>query len=116
MMDTNATVVHTVYKETVAKKYLAPIQLVGRIKLSPTLGELPVEAVQVDAEFIIPTQELTDKGIPHTPADLDTLKKAKFSYKGVNYLIEKIDPLTNVADEYLFFSFQCNEEKKKSVR
>jgi hypothetical protein len=116
LMDTANTAVNQVYKETVIKRYQYPINLVGRVKLNPDHSEIPVEAINIDAMITIPTKELDDKKVSHTPEYLEDLKKAKFEYKGVGYLIDTIYPMTNLADEYLTFNFLCKKEKNKSVR
>lgn len=106
-----------IYDETSKKVYQdPPIQLIGRIQTTFTQGEDPVEGVQIDAVITIPTKQLITKQIPHqTDKDLETLKKAKFSYDGFEYLVEKVVPKTLVADKWQMYDFNCRIEKKTSL-
>lgn len=105
-----------IYEETSRKVYLDPIQLIGRIQTTFTQGEEPVEGVQIDAVITIPTKQLITKQIPHlTDEDLETLKKAKFTYDGFEYLVEKVVPKTLVADMWQMYDFNCRVEKKSSL-
>lgn len=115
LLNEEATSVN-VYEETSKKVYRDPIQLIGRIQTTFTQGELPVESVQIDAVITIPTKQLITKEIPHlTEEDLETLKKAKFSYDGFEYLVEKVVPKTLIADKWQMYSFECRVEKKSSL-
>lgn len=110
---------HTnIYEESHdSKEYLDPITLIGRIRTTFTQGELPVESVQIDAVITIPTKQLITNQIPHiTESDLETLKKAKFSYDGFEYLVEKVEPKTLVADKWQMYDFMCRVDKKSSLR
>lgn len=105
-----------IYDETPKKVYKEPIQLIGRIKTTFIQGEDPVESIQTDAVVTIPTKQLITKNIPHqTDADLETLKKGKFSYDGFEYLIDKVTPKTLVADKWQMYDFVCSIDKKTSL-
>ena len=105
-----------VYDETPKKVYKAPIPLVGRITTTSTQGEDPIEGVQLDASITIPTKQLITNFIPHqTDKDLETLKKAKFSYGGFEYLVEKVTPKTLVADKWQMYDFKCRVDKNTSL-
>lgn len=105
-----------VYQETTAKVYSKdPILLVGRVVTTFEQGEKPVEAVQTDAVISIPTKQLILNGIPHdTDQDLETLKKGKFTYRGIDYVIDIVSPTTLVADVWQVYKFSCRVEKKSS--
>lgn len=105
-----------IYEETDVKVYHDPIQLTGRIQTTFTQGEDPVEGVQIDAVITIPTKQLITKGIPHeTKSDLEELKKAKFSYDGFEYLVDKVVPKTLVADKWQMYDFHCHKDKNTSL-
>lgn len=105
-----------IYDEAIDKKYLDPIKLIGRIQTTFTQGENPVESVQTEAVITIPTKQLITNNIPHaTDEDLETLKKGKFSYDGVEYLVEKVTPKTLVADKWQMYDFSCRVDKKSSL-
>ena len=115
LLDEEETIVN-IYDETTDKLYLDPISLVGRIQTTFTQGELPVQGVQIDAVITIPTKQLITNQIPHqTEADLETLKKGKFSYDGFEYLVEKVVPKTLVADKWQMYDFMCRVDKKSSL-
>lgn len=106
----------SVYEESKEKVYQDPIQLIGRIKTTFVQGEDPVEGVQTNAVVTIPTKQLITKNIPHqTDADLETLKKGKFSYDGFEYLIDKVTPKTLVADKWQMYDFECHKDKNTSL-
>lgn len=105
-----------VYDETPRKVYSPPIQLIGRIKTTFTEGEDPIESVQTKAVITIPTKQLITKSVPHqTESDLETLRKAKFSYDGFEYLVDKVTPKTLVADKWQMYEFGCSVDKKSSL-
>lgn len=115
LLDEEETI-RNIYDETSKKVYSNPIQLIGRIQTTFTQGEDPVEGVQVDAIITLPTKQLITKKIPHqTMEDLETLKKGKFSYDGIEYLIEKVVPKTLVADKWQMYDFICKLETKSSL-
>ena len=106
-----------IYEETTDKVYLDPIQLIGRIQTTFTQGENPVESIQVDAVITIPTKQLITHQIPHeTEFDLNTLRKAKFAYDGIEYLIDKVVPTTLVADKWQMYKFYCQVDKKTYLK
>ena len=115
MLDEEATKTN-VYEETSEKVYLSPISLIGRIQTTFMQGENPVESVQIDAVITIPTKQLITKLIPHeTDEDLETLRKAKFSYDGIEYLVNEVKPKTLVADKWQMYDFMCSVDKKTSL-
>lgn len=116
LLDEESTQVNVYDEDVTEKVYREPIQLVGRIKTTFLQGEDPVEGVQIDAVVTVPTKQLITKNIPHqTDEDLETLKKAKFSYDGFEYLVEKVTPKTLVADKWQMYDFSCRVDKKTSL-
>lgn len=114
-LNTEATKTN-VYGETPVKAYHNPIPLIGRITTTMIQGENPIETVQVDAVITIPTKQLVTKKIPHkTEVDLETLKRGKFSYKGIEYLVSEVKPKTLVADMWQMYDFMCSVDKKTSL-
>ena len=115
-LDEKSTQVN-IYDEVVDEKvYHDPTILIGRIQTTFTQGELPVEGVQIDAVITIPTKQLITNGILHeTQEDLEALKKAKFSYDDIEYLVEKVVPKTLVADKWQMYDFMCRVDKKSSL-
>lgn len=105
-----------VYNETLEKVYKEPVNLVAKVTTTFTQGELYVESVKIDAVFSIPTKQLITNEIPHeTSEDLELLKKAKFTYKGFDYLIKKVTPKTLVADMWQVYDFECYVESNSSL-
>lgn len=100
-----------VYDETGDKKYLTPIQLVGKFALSSNEGEEVVEGVQEFVVATIPTKELITKSVPHTPQDYDTLRKGVISYKSVDYTVVDVKPRVNIDDCFMFYDFVCEKPK-----
>lgn len=115
LLDGESTEIN-IYEETTDKVYLEPTQLIGRIQTTFTQGENPVESIQVDAIITIPTKQLITKQIPHeTESDLEVLRKAKFAYDGIEYLVNKVVPKTLIADKWQMYSFECCIDKKSSL-
>lgn len=100
-----------VYDETVQKKYLDPIQLVGKFALSMGQGEQVVEGIQDYVTATIPTKSLLDNNVDITPENYDTLKKGAISYKGVDYNIVQVRPIVNIDDVFQFYVFYCEKPK-----
>ena len=100
-----------VYEETTQKKYLDPIQLVGKFALSMEQGEQVVEGVQDYVTATIPTKSLLDKNVDITPENYETLKKGAISYKDVDYNIIQVRPIVNIDDVFQFYVFYCEKPK-----
>lgn len=115
LLDEDETEVN-IYGESPEKVYQKSIQLVGRIQTTFEQGDDPVEGVKIDAVITIPTKQLISNQIPHqTEENLETLRKAKFSYDGFEYLVEKVVPKTLVADKWQLYEFSCRVDKKTSL-
>ena len=100
-----------VYEETTQKKYLDPIQLVGKFSLSMEQGEQVVEGIQDYATATIPTKSLLDNNVDITPENYETFKKGAISYKGVDYNIVQVKPIVNIDDVFQFYVFYCEKPK-----
>ena len=100
-----------VYEETIQKKYLDPIQLVGKFALSMEQGEQVVEGIQDYVTATIPTKSLLDNNVDITPENYETLKKGAISYKGVDYNIVQVRPIVNIDDVFQFYVFYCEKPK-----
>ena len=100
-----------VYEETTQKKYLDPIQLVGKFSLSMEQGEQVVEGIQDYVTATIPTKSLLDNNVDITPENYETLKKGVISYKGVDYNIVQVRPIVNIDDVFQFYVFYCEKPK-----
>lgn len=115
LMDEENTVTN-VYDETPEKIYHEPIQLIGRIRTSVEQGENPVESLQVDAVITLPTKQLISNEIAHeTWEDLETLRKGKFKYDDIEYLVNEVRPNTLVADKWQMYNFYCSKDKLPSL-
>lgn len=104
-----------IYKEAVEKFYdnFNVYELVAKVTTTFAEGELPIEDVQVDAVFTVPTKQLIQHSLPRTTMeDLKTLAKGKLEYKGITYLIHRVVPKTLVADEWQMYDFICYIDKK----
>ena len=100
-----------VYEETTQKKYLDPIQLVGKFALSMEQGEQVVEGIQDYVTATIPTKSLLDNNVDITPENYETLKQGAISYKGVDYNIVQVRPIVNIDDVFQFYVFYCEKPK-----
>ena len=100
-----------VYEETTQKKYLDPIQLVGKFALSMEQGEQVVEGIQDYVTATIPTKSLLDNNVDITPENYETLKKGAIGYKGVDYNIVQVRPIVNIDDVFQFYVFYCEKPK-----
>lgn len=110
LLDENTTKTN-IYEETKDKKYLEPIQLVGKFTSSLEQGEQEVEGIQEYVTVTIPTKSLLDNGIDITPQNYTTLKKGVIEYKGVSYEIESVRPNVNIDDVFQFYVFSCKKPK-----
>jgi hypothetical protein len=105
LLDEKGTQVNDLYKETKKKVYKDPIQLLG--KISSTI-EKQEDADQGSVETLtvkIPAKELIDKAVPHSVNDIPTLRKARITYGGKHYYVDKVNCQTNIEDVYLFYEF-----------
>lgn len=105
--------VTNIYEETPHKKYLEPIQLVGKFSLTKSQGEEDVEGLQDYATATIPTKSLLDKNIDFSPQNLDTLEKGVIHYDGVDYEIKQVRPMTNIDNVFQFYVFYCEKPKTR---
>ena len=109
--DTNT--VTNIYEETKHKKYLEPLQLVGKFSLTMGQGEENVEGIQDYATATIPTKSLLDKNVDISPQNYDTLKKGVIHYDGVDYEIKQVRPTTNIDNVFQFYVFYCEKPKTR---
>ena len=106
-----------VYKETANKKYLEPVRVAGEINTTFAQGENVVEGIEIDALIRVPTKQIQASGIPHeTLEDLETLRKSKVRFAGVEYLVHKVTPKTLIAEIWHFYDFACLVDKNVSVK
>lgn len=112
LLDEKNTVTN-VYEETSNKKYLEPLQLVGKVSLDVSQGEQVVEGNQDSAQFTIPAKSLLLKGVDLSPNSYDSLEKGVISYKGVDYDIKQVKPTTNIDDVFQFYVFSCEKPKTR---
>ena len=100
-----------IYNETKSKKYLTPIQLVGKVSLTMSEGEEVVEGVKETATVTIPTKSLLDNNIDISPENRATLEKGVIHYDGVDYEIKQVTPTTNIDNVFQFYVFNCEKPK-----
>ena len=112
LLDENNTV-NNIYGETKSKKYLDPIQLVGKFALSKEQGEEDVEGIKDYATATIPTKSLLDNNIDITPQNYSTLEKGVICYEGVDYEIKQVIPTTNIDNVFQFYVFYCGKPKAR---
>ena len=106
LLDEKNTVTN-IYEETNKKKYLEPLQLVGKFALSVAQGEQEVEGVQDYVTVTIPTKSLLDNNVDISPQNYDTLEKGVIHYDGVDYEIKQVRPTTNIDNVFQFYVFYC---------
>lgn len=112
LLDEDSTVTN-IYEETKEKKYLAPIQLVGKFTYSVSQGEQEVEGNQEVVTVNVPTKSLLDKGVNLAPENYKTLEKGVISYEGVDYEIKQVKPTTNIDNVFQFYVFYCEKPKNR---
>lgn len=108
-----AETIPNIYEEAPEKVYAEPIKLVGGVRLNVSISEnpaIPATLVVKDAVIKIPTKQLIENNIPFTSEDdLKELRKGRFVYKKVEYLIDYIRPQTFVADMWQVYAFECSK-------
>ena len=106
----NVETIPNIYEEAPEKVYTEPIKLVGGVRLSVNISDNPATLVMKDAVIKIPTKQLIENNIPFTSEDdLKELRKGRFIYKEVEYLIDCIRPQTFVADMWQVYAFECSK-------
>lgn len=115
LMDEFGTMTN-IYGESTDKVYTDPIPLVAKVSTDFSLeGELPSD-IKVDAFIKVPTKQLLKAGLITkeyvTEEELEKLRKAKFTYGGIDYLVSYIQPKTLIADIWHFYDFYCYVDKK----
>jgi hypothetical protein len=115
LLDTVNTVVDEVYHESDNKVYLPPILLLGKVAEGDFKeSDIPIEQVKFNMLFTVPTKEMEVKKVPFiTDEEISNLKKAKFTYNGVKYIVQYIAPTTRIGGTYLTFKFYCLKEPIK---
>lgn len=115
-MDEENTDIIDLYQESLVKKYKEPIDLWAKVSVTrEPEGEVDVDKGSVRATIIVPTKDLMNKNIDFSTGNYDTLEKGIFEFKEAYYQIEKLTPMTAVANEFLFFKFICTEVKTDSL-
>ena len=112
LLDEKNTVTN-IYEETKQKKYLEPIQLVGKFSLDTVQGEEDVEGNQDYVTATIPTKSLLDNNVDISPNNYSTLEKGVIHYKGVDYSVKRVRPTTNIDDVFQFYVFYCEKPKTR---
>lgn len=112
LLDEKSTV-SNIYNEAKNKKYLEPIQLVGKFSMTMEQGEQEVEGIQDYVTVTVPTKSLLDNNVDITPQNYETLKKGAIVYKEVEYTIAKVVPKTNIDDVFQFYVFYCEKPKTR---
>lgn len=107
------TTVTNIYEESKQKKYLEPIQLVGKFSLSRSQGEEVVEGNQDYVTANIPTKSLLDNHVDISPKNYSTLEKGVIHYDGVDYEIKQVRPTTNIDGVFQFYVFYCEKPKTR---
>lgn len=117
ILDTTETVAN-IYREVPrdAKVYLDPIKVAAKVETSSTEESDHDQPPTRRVKITIPTKQLILNNIPRkSQQDLDDLRKVKFKYAGVEYVVDNVLPRTLVADEYHVYIFDCHEPQRKSV-
>lgn len=112
--ETNTNIYREVARD--AKVYLDPIKVAAKVETSSTEeadhDSPPVRRVKIT----IPTKQLILHEIPRkTQQELDELRKVKFKYAGMEFMVDNVIPRTLVADEFHVYIFDCHENVRKSV-
>jgi hypothetical protein len=103
-----------IYGETKKKKYEGPIPVVAKIVLSAIDDEASSTFKDIvrTATITLPTKQLIDNGIGYeTREELKKLEQMKFVYRGLEFLVTKVNPKTLVADIWQMYEFRCIQNK-----
>lgn len=100
-----------VYDETKYKVYKPPVKLVCQARLTPTQGQEDVKGIKDQAVFVVPLKSLQLNNLGVTNDDLDIMRKGVIEFHGVYYTIDNILPKAYVEDVFLFYHFECTEDK-----
>lgn len=100
-----------VYGERKEKYFEAPILLVSTAKLDPTFGAQPIEDIKNTAEFKVPLKSLQLNNVELKNSDLDSLRDSIIEFQGVFYEVLNVKPTTYIEDVFLFYTFECKEDK-----
>ena len=110
MLDLENTEVDTLYEEAMDKHYKEPIEVVAKVELSRSFGELLPETVGTTANVRIPSKVLIDLDIPfETEQDLKALEQCLIEYRGMKFNIAIAKPTVLVGDTYIFMDLSCTE-------
>ena len=100
----------SIYGECKYKKYKEPIKLVCRVKMESHQGSNYMEVVKKEPQFVVPFNDMQQKGLDVSNDGLLNMKKGVIEFHGDYYTIDEILPVCYIADTYLFYHFMCTED------
>lgn len=99
-----------IYQEDRFKEYGEPLLLVARVIVTPEVKEQDVKEPIAKAVITVTFKSLRDNGLDTSIQNLKELKKGYLRYKDTYYEIKKIKPQSFIADTYLTYAFECEED------
>ena len=109
-MDEEQTDIDDLYKESEHKKYLEPIEILGKVVPDLPHAENPKMGVENTLTITVPTKSLMEHNIDISPQNYDKFRKARITFDGIDYNIVSFKPKTLVAETYLFYEIKCSDQ------
>lgn len=109
-MDEEHTDVDDIYKESEHKKYLDPVEILGKVVPDLPHAENPKMGVERTLTITVPTKSFILQGIDISPNSYDKFRKARITFDGVDYNVVSFKPKTLVAETYLFYEIKCSDQ------
>lgn len=107
-MDEEQTDVDDIYKESEHKKYLEPIEILGKVVPSSAHLENPKMSMERTLTITVPAKSFIENDIDTSPQNYDKILRARVTFEGVDYCIVSFNPKTLVAETYLFYEIKCS--------
>ena len=108
-LDENKTDVHNIYKESEHKKYLDPVDIIGKVVIDVSHADDPKMGVEKSLTITIPAKVFNLLGIDTSPNSYDKFRTARVTFDGVDYNVVNFKPKTLVAETYLFYEIKCSD-------
>ena len=110
LMDEEQTDIDDLYKESEHKKYLEPVEILGKVVPDLLHAENPKMGVEKTLTITVPAKSFIEHGIDTSPQNYDKIRKARVTFEGVDYSIVSFKPKTLVAETYLFYEIKCSDQ------
>lgn len=110
-MDEEQTDINDLYKECEHKKYLEPVELLGKVVPDLSHAENPKMGVEKTLTITVPAKSFILQGIDTSPQNYEKIRRARITFEGIDYDIVSFKPKTLVAETYLFYELKCSDQR-----